>query len=538
MSRWQTNYSLYKKYHLGGEELKDLKLKRQTKKEIIHEMADEFDGHVIVYGIEGLVNLFKTIESEKTLSVLVIEDDKKKLSQFFSHTQAESLLQHEKVKIIFSSTAKKLKLQLNELLIQRVFPQLHWVNTKASPLSEELKQFALALALEHEQLFAYYTDGGIKAFSNFCSNAKALSSINILDDMNYFANQPAIIVGAGASITSLFDAFNQMKKKAWVIAAGTAGSILLKNKLSPHFVAHCDPHSPYERMKGQKKLKTPVFYDWLSNAEVVGLFNEKILVASKPRFAFESQFCKNIDFFPKQQISAWTVGAFAAKIAHSLGCSPIILVGMDYCYQNDQKYPVAMGQETETTIEIEKAAKQYKTQKDWILSINELEDLAKNSSTKFYNLSRGIPIEGFTSIETISALDTVLEKDIDVSILKKIKQTKNEIQSPLIIKGQLLAWDKEIQQMLEECTGYMQQLEKYFSGKEMAIDSMTFTQNSFTTILDYQWSMMSALILRETKNLMPEMPKTLVHNIHKLLFYKKGIAEYCDVLGQALDEYE
>lgn len=146
-----------------------------------------------------------------------------------------------------------------------------------------------------------------------------------------FKGIPALVIGAGPSLEKNAHLLRHFEDKALLFAGGTALNLI---DVEPHFAASIDANAPSDLFKKHPFKKTPFCYQARMNRENYSLLEGE-------RILFPDGFSHAINWLYDEEKpfdSGWTVGNFLTAIALHLGCSPIIFVGMDLCYQEGRKY--------------------------------------------------------------------------------------------------------------------------------------------------------------------------------------------------------
>jgi hypothetical protein len=184
-------------------------------------------------------------------------------------------------------------------------------------------------------------------FANFLPNIKKVYDSFFVNELkDQFKDIPAVICGAGPSLTSHIDTLKNISDKAVIFAGGSAISALSINGVKPHFSVAIDPNrDEYRKLKTSNLFQTPLLYSTRINADVFNLFNSctgymSNSIGGLMEYWMEKHLnidtdliCTNLPPF------AMSVITFIIPLASFLGCNPIILYGMDLCYSNNKRYP-------------------------------------------------------------------------------------------------------------------------------------------------------------------------------------------------------
>jgi hypothetical protein len=190
-----------------------------------------------------------------------------------------------------------------------------------------------------------------------------------------FEGVPALIVGAGPSLEKNGHLLREFEKRGLVLAGGSALNAI---DIEPHFGASIDREAPYRQFKMQPFSEVPFFYQSRMNPD-----NFSLLHAERILFPDSSSSAINWLYGEDPFDGGWTVGNFLTAIAVHMGCSPVVFVGMDLCYENGRKYAQIHGDVPDGLVEARGAI----TQRDWLMSALWIENLAKGR--KFLNATEG-----------------------------------------------------------------------------------------------------------------------------------------------------
>ena len=224
-------------------------------------------------------------------------------------------------------------------------------------------------------------DFGLKVARHLKMNLqKSARSLKMMK--NSMQNVPAFIVGAGPSLEENKDLLKEMGDKGLIIAAGSAIELMATR---PHLSVAIDPHIPVKR---KQFFDVPICFQSRVHPKSLDKVKGERIYFPDCHFAFEPWLVGEEGLTE----CGWTSGTAAVSIALHLGCNPIVLIGMDFCYKDDQKYSNKKSykvQQEKISI-FNKEHLEVQTQRDWLLAKSWLENLAvQHSKVSFYNTSSG-----------------------------------------------------------------------------------------------------------------------------------------------------
>lgn len=313
--------------------------------------------------------------------------------------KALALLRDPQVQIYFLETpfqkiplAKKLAWD-SVLLSLKVIPSYH---------SETLEQLGLILSQVHAHAALLLADtvhfGALEV--RHARKNTAVPSLPFLGLSQAFCHVPAILVGAGPSLEENLPLLKEFAGRALLFSGGTAVS---KMEVEPHFSVAIDRNRPISRVPFPK---SPICFASRLHPDTLALMQGARLQIPDGHFPFLSYLAGSDTCFD----GGWTVGTTMASLALSLGCNPIIAVGMDYCYQKGKKYAFE-----------EKELFLKQTERDWQMAVEWMKTLQKDHpGTDFFNASQG----GMSYWEPLSLASVSLpsQGDLYEKVARKIKE--------------------------------------------------------------------------------------------------------------------
>ena len=245
-----------------------------------------------------------------------------------------------------------------------------------------------------------------------------LSKNSLLNDygvekfFNKFIVVPGIIVSAGSSLEFSIEQISKIEDKAFIFAVGRSLTSLLKIGVKPHMFCIIDAEElTYEQIKGYENENIPLMY--LNTASYLTVSSYK-----GPRFVFYNS---------NHKIDHIDTGGSVATAVFSLlirfGCNPIIFVGQDLAYTNNQTH-YKDAKYSDSSIEIKELKNMRKVKsvngeylntdlglisfKKWF------EKKIRQSDRIFINSSFGADIEGTLHMPLEEAEKNYMKTDLDI----------------------------------------------------------------------------------------------------------------------------
>jgi hypothetical protein len=148
---------------------------------------------------------------------------------------------------------------------------------------------------------------------------------------------PAFVVGVGPSLDDEIKELKIIKRRAIVIAVDAALRPLLANGITPDLVISYDCKDDQNRLWRDLPpgVKIPALLNSCTHPNTIASWPGPVLFFNQ--YHTQDDLCFKIlpDVLPElgQIPSGGTVGNMAALVAHLMGCTPVCLVGFDFCYQ-------------------------------------------------------------------------------------------------------------------------------------------------------------------------------------------------------------
>lgn len=203
-----------------------------------------------------------------------------------------------------------------------------------------LRKTSLASALFVDRL------NGCRLFEHFVQNVRQFQGGFYANGLhNAFLGMPAIVCGAGPSLQSDIPLLKQLEGRAIIIAGGSAIAALTAAGIQPHFGVAVDPNlEEYNRFRNSFFFEGPLILSTRVCPAIFGTCNGPFgYVRSATGGSAELWLEKELgltdplltESMPEESMSVTTIAlAFAAH----MGCTTIVLSGMDLAYTGGKRY--------------------------------------------------------------------------------------------------------------------------------------------------------------------------------------------------------
>lgn len=397
---------------------------------------------VFIYGV-GLGYYYDALESwlnsGPNKSIIFIEDNPEILKRFFQTEKATKILANSKVRIYLIENFLKEDKKFNEIALFyckapfKISALLYNLRQKSEKLIK--LNTVLEYMLNIQKISSFELEHlGYNFFLNFFQNLVKLPESKQASLLyNRFKGMPAIICGAGPSLNKNIHILKKLKDKAIIIAPGTAMNVLNKAGIIPHFGAGIDPNPDQTlRILTNLAFMTPYFYKTRMNATALNLIQGDLLYLNGSYgYKISSWFEEELGLKGVPLEEGYNVVNASFEIANALGCSPLITVGVDLAYSNDESYadltakhplstnPVPFKTKTETEELLSRMdinGKPVMTLWKWLLeSVWYSRWVLEHPQTEFLNATEGgIGFPGVSNIPLEEVSLTYLKKDFDV----------------------------------------------------------------------------------------------------------------------------
>jgi len=300
-------------------------------------------GYEVVYWLQSLA------KAHQTQSVIVIEKDPEMFMCALNVTDLTSLINNPKIHFFVGVPLDQLYTVLRTFY-QKNMPELlmcgatHPVFLYPSmKIGKEYYLHAMQILFEAIyhciQNFGNCPEDSLIGLENMLDNVSEIANnpgINLLYDK--FKGRPAVIVATGPSLKKNMHLLKDLYGKALIISVDASFKFLMANGIKPHMVTSLE-----------REHEVQQFFDGFDPDEVKDvymtacpvLFNHVYQSYTGPQIIVY----RNFDHFKWLEIDRGILDVklsssnMAFKVAEALGCDPIILVGQDLAYgENDETH--------------------------------------------------------------------------------------------------------------------------------------------------------------------------------------------------------
>lgn len=176
--------------------------------------------------------------------------------------------------------------------------------------------------------------------NNYIHNLRYVPENSSFDKLyGKFNSVPAICVGAGPSLKKNIHLINEAKGKAVIIAVDAVAQVLEKNGIVPDIITTLDPQQATIRKfanYNEDKDKVYLAHILESHPTVLAKFPKRFLCLHPDSMnVWFRNYFHDLKIMP---MPCTTVAHLSFNIAYVLGCDPIVLVGQDLSYPEDESH--------------------------------------------------------------------------------------------------------------------------------------------------------------------------------------------------------
>lgn len=430
----------------------------------------------------------------------LLTDRLDELQAFMSWELAEKVLRDPQITIAYLSKNGDNK---------ELFDKLYWVNPLTSfaiqiaskegdyqTLSEDLSyQVLLKNTLAQE-----YMQYAVPFFRNFYANLSELPKSKLGTDLfGQFEGMPAIICGAGPSLTNELPKLKALKTRALIFGGGSALNALVKGGVVPHFGAGIDPNAEQaERLKATQDIEVPFFYRLRIFPEALKLVKgQKLYIPGAGGYDVAEWFEQRASIDTLELDEGHNVVNFCTEIAVRMGCNPILYVGVDLAYTGGRLYAEGV-EEAETVkepriVRSDIHGKPVETAWKWLAEAKWIAEYAENNpQIQFLNATgAGLGIPGVPNVplEVPQSLHNIPIRLEQALMSARSLEDKREVLLKTLVelKESLLRCVKHLEGMVREVNAELMKEEpkdRASTQNALVLELDLFDEPAYHAVLD------------------------------------------------------
>lgn len=471
------------------------------------EKKPDLEGVEIVYvfglGLAYSFYEYRTwLHSHRGHRLVYLEEDLGVIAAFLQTEHAETVLSDLQVHLEYIPDPESWHGAIEKLADQFVSDRVVCTLLNTYPAEKKKKFYPLQLqlmrastslhALLSESLHAH------KLFANLYENFQRIPEAFYVNRWEgKFKNIPAVICGAGPSLTEALPFLKGIENRALIFGGGSAFTALSRNGVEPHCGIALDPNrEEYERLEPATAFQVPFLYANRLLPSVFSLVNGPIGYIRSDTGGMAETWIEDklgiegVPIGPDLGREAFSVTTLAVALARTMGCNPIILVGVDLAYTENLRYaqgvlpagsdpsPTPVGGDKRLAERVlfrkDRKGKKVQTLLKWVMESSAISSYAEaHPECRFINATEGGL--GFSHIP-YTPLEEVVEQlpfeqwDIRGMIHAAVEESRFDHISPeridnlfLSLKGSLENLKELAEKILQEKTGRRIVLESDFA---------------------------------------------------------------------------
>ncbi|MBD7909610.1 motility associated factor glycosyltransferase family protein [Sporosarcina gallistercoris] len=434
--------------------------------------------HVLFIGIGMGYHINYFMKKHPETKFLIYEPNEEVLHAYLSNSLLNELPLQHLIGIFTGIDEKKIMVEIESIIIQfnevlQIIPLPIYEKIYSEKVGNLLESTLKLVKDRHSIMLTnavFQKRWTINSIKNF---PVVLQTPNILHDIDSsaFKGKPAIIVAAGPSLNEEFENLRYIKKHglAYIFSVGSAINALIEQGVYPDAACTYDPSERnqlvFKKLKDQQVDNIPLIFGSSVGFETLSDYPGEMLHMITSQDTVSPQLldtAQSIDIV----LDAPSIAVVTLQILIMLGTSPIILVGQNLGFQNDQRYAAGIqydfvesklnDEEKKKTLNIKDVqGNDIKTNDGFNWMRQQLEmHIASNPGLKVINTTKnGAHIEGTTFTPLEQLIGDVLADSIVLTgwHAKSNKYDVEFIESRAYLMNEYAEkMNREIQSALEE----------------------------------------------------------------------------------------
>lgn len=278
--------------------------------------------------------------------LVFLEDDPAVIHRFFETETASHFLKDPQVQLYYIPNLDKSKEEFEQIYWNFIMTEMvvsslnYYAKIKAEPFTHIHHKIVYDASVKNALLDEYLNFGAV-FFRSFYPNMLCLEGAYLGNKLfGKFEKVPAIICGAGPSLKKQLPLLAKIGDKALIFAGGSSLNALNAANILPHFGAGIDPNSPqFDRLSKNQSFEVPFFYrNRMFHQAFLMIHGPRLYITGSGGYDVSNWFEEQLNIEGELLDEGHNVVNFCVEVANSLGCDPIIFVGMDLAYTGLEAY--------------------------------------------------------------------------------------------------------------------------------------------------------------------------------------------------------
>jgi len=289
--------------------------------------------------------------------LVFLEDDLAVIHRLFETEIGTEILSDHQVQLHYFANLEETQSAISELYWDFMSLKMHISALKAYNKHKKERFNELQHKLQYDATMRYslvdeYLTYGVSFYRNFYPNLLDLPGAALGDSLvNKFQNVPAIICGAGPSMSKQLSQIGSYLDKALIFAGGSAMNALNAAGIQPHLGAGVDPNpEQYIRVEGNSAFEVPFLYrNRMSHRAFGYVHGPHLYVTGSGGYDVAGWFEEELGIKGEDIDEGFNVVNFCLDIARVWGCNPIIFVGLDLAFTEMEAYAKGVVEKSKVT---------------------------------------------------------------------------------------------------------------------------------------------------------------------------------------------
>ncbi len=361
-------------------------------------------------------------------------------------------------------------------------------------------------------------DYGVRVYRNVKQNLlHQVYSFDALKDC--LSQTPAIICGAGSTLSDNIDLISGLYQHSLICAAGAAASALSRAPAPFHVAAGLDPNPDYYRFLQSNLFEIPFFYQNRFSSDILDkIQGEKIALPSNAGYVFEEWIAEHLGSDASSFDAGWTAATLLVALTTHMGCNPIILVGVDL-EADECRYARELSQERDVI-------SSANTKQDWMMSRLWLKDwVEKHPHITFVSTSKhlAIPLARNMSLQEVVDSSKVDEGDVKGLLHAAIEKAKRKSHYDRVKKAfdeleESFAIADEILKKMVDLFAFYHPHDPTAKGEFILLEYDLKELTCYAAVLMPVWQVWQHVFMRHSA--------TAHEVLHRILFFQTILSEY------------